>query len=224
MRLCDSFLPQGIDSKNLLSFIQLISSLASHYEIEYHNEYCLLLSRILSKVVKVGIPRNDFNSIQQVYHLLLVMILECNDNILSLCISNLISFITSYPGDVNSVIQQPELIEKIRGLLQRLQEEKEKQYQYYQLENLQMNMNEFIKQKKERMMNISKQIERMEGMDDKNNMNEIVSELRSKFDVLKSVLKDNTSVNGVITKQEANEWKQLIDQLFPFFFVCYGNR
>lgn len=224
MRLCDSFLPQGIDSKNLLSFIQLISSLASHYEIDYHNEYCLLLSRILSKIVQVGIPRNDFNSIQQVYHLLLVMILECNDNILSLCISNLISFITSYPGDVNSVIQQPELIEKIRGLLQRLQEEKEKQYQYYQLENLQMNMNEFIKQKKERMMNISKQIERMEGMDDKNNMNEIVSELRCKFDVLKSVLKDNTSVNGVITKQEANEWKQLIDQLFPFFFVCYGNR
>ena len=25
-------------------------------------------------------------------------------------------------------------------------------------------------------------------------------------------------------RAEANEWKQLIDQLFPFFFVCYGNR
>lgn len=222
LRLCLVLLPEGLEPSNVLLFVQQVNSLTTYYQEQFHTEFCILSAGIISKTAQIALPRSDFESIQIAYRGLWETVLECDECTLSCCLQYLVGFMMSYPGDFHQLVTNPRLMEKLKKMLMSLQKEKQVEYVWESLEDIQKKVNLELQKKKESVTLLLKEIENMKDCSvNESEMNQVIDSLRVGFRSLKTVSSDHEVLKAMVSKEEVMEWKHMLDDFFPFFLLCY---
>ena len=160
-------------------------------------------------------PTHDFTSIQSSYHVLFAEILQCESDILSLCLHSIISFMLSYPGDFYELVNDCNHIAKLKNQLNQLERCKSQSYRDIEWKQLQEGVDRVIEKNNHQFQSIREEVQKITS--NGTAVDVLLKDLRMVFGSLKEMDRQSVQRSTLgVSKSEIVEWKELLDTFFPF--------